>query len=305
MAMLARSRGVSAVVSSRHHRTLRKFALAAIGLLLPSLTACPEPIRTTPPLRPPPSDGGRGMTRRWVPPPPTRYPPLAPLPPVRPPRAASPLVRMVELGRSVNGTPIQMFVFGNAGRPALVFGGIHGDEGNSSIMAQRLIEYLRANPQFTATRSVAVIPRANPDGLAADTRNNVRGVDLNRNFPASDWRRQGKTHGTAPLSEPEAAAVARAVNQLQPKLIISMHSIARQPKCNNYDGPGAQIAQLMGRLNGYRVVDSIGYPTPGSFGGWAGKKLGIATITLEIPKSMSGDAGWDSNQRAILAAMQQ
>lgn len=212
-------------------------------------------------------------------------------------------MRTVELGRSVRGAPIMMYVFGNAGRPALVFGGIHGDEGNSAVMAQLLIDYLRSNPQFTANRTIAVIPRANPDGLAANTRTNVNGVDLNRNFAASSWRRQGRLHGTAPLSEPEAEALAKAVMQLQPKLIISLHSIARQPKCNNYDGPAAHIAQAMGRLNGYRVVDSIGYPTPGSFGSWAGKSLGIPTITLEIPKSMSGDAGWHDNQQAILTAL--
>jgi protein MpaA len=241
---------------------------------------------------------------RWRPPPPTKYPPLQPLPPIQQaPTAAATAVR--EIGRSVNGTPIMMYTFGTAGRPALVFGGIHGDEGNSSVMAERLIEYLRANPQFTANRTIAVIPRANPDGLAANSRWNVRGVDLNRNFPASNWKRDGNRHGSAPLSEPESAALARVVRQLQPRLIISLHSIRRQDKCNNFDGPAGHIAALMSRLNGYRAVDSIGYPTPGSFGTWAGKDLGIATITLEIPKAMSGDTGWAQNQKAILAALQQ
>lgn len=279
----------------------RRVSITLAALTVAFLTGCPEPPRTTPPPPAPPRQTQQHIGR-WTPPPPTRYPPLQPLP--QPRRQWAPQsTQVVEVGRSVRGEPIRMQVFGTAPNPALVFGGIHGDEENSSVMAERLIALLSSNPELTARRSVAVIARANPDGLNSNTRANVNGVDLNRNFPASNWKQKGGRHGGSPLSEPESRAVAQAVRMLKPRVILSLHSIANGSKCNNYDGPAARIAQEMHRHNGYAVKDSIGYPTPGSFGTWAGADMGIPTITLEIAKNMSGDAGWAQNRQAILAAL--
>lgn len=212
-------------------------------------------------------------------------------------------MRSEVIGRSVQGRPIYMHVFGNGANPALVFGGIHGNERNSSEMADLLITHLQNNPQLTRNRSVAVIPHANPDGLVANTRSNVRKVDLNRNFPAKNWKREGSKNGTQPLSEPEAVALHNVVQRLRPRLAISLHSISGPRQCNNYDGPAAHVAKAMAQYNRYPVKGSIGYPTPGSFGSWCGKDLNVPTITLEIPKTMAGKTGWEQNRAALLAAL--
>jgi protein MpaA len=50
----------------------------------------------------------------------------------------------------------------------------------------------------------------------------------------------------------------------------------------NYDGPAETLAQKISDIIKYPVEASIGYPTPGSFGTYAGVERQIPTITLEL-----------------------
>lgn len=203
------------------------------------------------------------------------------------------------IGQSVEGKPIEMLRFGNGTSPVLVLAAIHGDEPTSRFMTDRLIQQLAVDP----SANVAVIPCANPDGLENDTRTNAHGVDLNRNFPAANWKHTHPARnfgGPAPLSEPESLALLHLIESLKPRLIISIHSMDHP--CNNYDGPGEPIAQLMSQHNGYPVRDNIGYPTPGSLGSWAGIDRHIPIITLELPRHQSGEQAWLANREALMAA---
>lgn len=111
--------------------------------------------------------------------------------------------------------------------------------------------------------------------------------------------------GRRPASEPETRAVIRAVEEFRPAWIITIHSISGGRECNNYDGPGRMLARRMSRGNGYPVTATIGYPTPGSFGAWAGAEQGIATITLELPSRDSPRRCWEMNRSALLKVIVQ
>jgi protein MpaA len=153
-------------------------------------------------------------------------------------------------------------------------------------------------------RCVAVLPAANPDGLARRLRTNKNLVDLNRNFPASNWQKTRKTSfygGAAPASEPETQAMLDVLERLRARAIISVHAMA-QP-CNNYDGPAGHLARLMSVTNGYPVRPNMGYPTPGSLGSWAGVDRQIPIVTLELPARQRGEDGWKDNREALLAAI--
>jgi protein MpaA len=66
----------------------------------------------------------------------------------------------------------------------------------------------------------------NPDGLSRHTRQNARGVDLNRNFPFLWQRTVPGSHyygGPKPLSERESRVVARWVKRLKPAVSIWYH----------------------------------------------------------------------------------
>ncbi len=211
------------------------------------------------------------------------------------------------LGRSVDGAPIECLHFPSStpGQSSiLLFAGIHGDEQSTVGVMRRFVEELTSTtPRLDV--DLYVIPLANPDGYAAKTRTNANKVDLNRNFPAVNWKTsQRKTqywNGPAPLSEPESRALHDLVLKLKPIRILSMHSIKAGRHGNNYDGPAEFLAALLASKNQYNVLPTMGYPTPGSFGSWAGIDLNIPTITLELPSNVSSDTAWKQNRDALWA----
>jgi protein MpaA len=231
-------------------------------------------------------------------------------PPPPPPAPAPKTVattKVVVLGRSVQGTPIKMHVFGNSEPTILIFAGIHGNEYTTSTIARNLTFVLSKDPSLYQGKTVAIITSVNPDGFIAYTRTNANGVDCNRNFPASNWqitKRGDNFGGTRPASEPETRAIIKAVNDLHPVCIVSIHSTGGGKYGNNYDGPAADLAHLLAEKNSYNVLPSMGYPTPGSFGTWAGIDRNIPTITLELPRDATSAAAWRQNKAALLALIQ-
>lgn len=198
-----------------------------------------------------------------------------------------------------------MHVFGRGQDVTLVFAAIHGDEPTAAFVGRKLLGHFQALPDLPPGGTLALIAIASPDAVAAGTRTNANGVDCNRNFPASNWRPSRaagmrSNPGARPASEPETLAVMRAIEIARPSRIISIHSGLR---CNNYDGPGADLAALLARHNGYPVQASVGYPTPGSFGSWAGTDLGIPVVTLEMPRHNNGEKAWQENRAGLLAAI--
>ncbi|HZZ44318.1 MAG TPA: DUF2817 domain-containing protein [Tepidisphaeraceae bacterium] len=211
------------------------------------------------------------------------------------------------LGQSVKGRPIELHLFNGdrGGDPVLIFAGIHGDEPTSVYCAKELLKVLEAMPSVLQGVPVAIVTVANPDGLAADTRVNAHGVDLNRNFPAANWKR-ALAHtryysGTAPLSEPESRILYELIGRLKPRRICSIHSIGQGKQQNNYDGPAKGLAEVMSGYNHYPASPNIGYDTFGSFGSWAGVDGKVPMITLELPNRQKGEGAWADNREALLA----
>lgn len=168
----------------------------------------------------------------------------------------------------------------------LIIGVFHGDEPQGK---QLIIKYLRENKQ---QKNLLFIPCLNPDGMQNNTRTNANGVDLNRNFPTKNWGEDTSKAGdnpadyyggTSPASENETQFVIDVIEKYQPKLILTLHA---PYKIVNYDGPAKEIAQKISNIIGYPVEESIGYPTPGSFGTYCGVERNIPTITLELDEKI-------------------
>jgi murein peptide amidase A len=181
------------------------------------------------------------------------------------------------IGRSLQGRPIAATLAGSPDAPlrVLVVGCVHGDEAAGIRVARRLI----AGP---APRRVAlwVVPTLNPDGLAAGTRGNARGVDLNRNFPF-DWQPLDglEFSGTGPLSEPESRAAARLTRRLRPDLTIWFH----QPfGLVDRSGGDPAVERRYAQLTGL-PLGRIPRP-PGSASSWQNRVLPAGTaFVVELP----------------------
>lgn len=228
------------------------------------------------------------------------------------------------LGHSVQERPIEGVFFGpeQPERLDTMFIGVfHGDEGNSADLLQRFITHLQAG-RFAGTpidfqrQPILVIPALNPDGLAALTRQNANSVDLNRNYPTGNWVEEGQGtvyfSGSAAASEPETRLLIELIETYKPAKIITVHC---PYKVLNFDGPSQALAEAMAAESGYPVVADIGYPTPGSFGTWAGKERNIPVVTLELPPNPddppdpelpapeSLDQIWQDNRASLEAAI--
>ena len=157
----------------------------------------------------------------------------------------------------------------------LIIGVFHGDEPQGKYLID---EYLKINN----AQGLLFIPCLNPDGLQLGKRTNANGVDLNRNFPTKNWKLTEKNEffgGISAGSEIETQFLKDTIDEFKPELILTLHA---PYKIVNYDGPAKEISEKISQIINYPVEPSIGYPTPGSFGTYAGIELQIPTITLEL-----------------------
>ncbi|WP_439608260.1 M14 family zinc carboxypeptidase [Hydrogenophaga sp.] len=265
------------------HRVLRFRWPAALALALGSLPALLSAQAAPAPLR------GPAHHRTQAPPPHPCVAFVAGLPNVKRPLCEAAALRATE-GRSVQGRTLYArdVVAPGSKLRVLVIGAIHGDELSSASLALHWIQHAVQSPSNAHWR---FIPALNPDGLLARParRTNASGVDLNRNFPTPNWRRDAKVYweqrtrkdprrwpGPNPLSEPETRYLHDEMARFQPHLIVSIHA---PYGVLDFDGPGVPPPQL-GRL----YLDQVGI-FPGSLGNYGGVHQGMPVVTIELPNA--------------------
>ncbi len=214
-------------------------------------------------------------------------------------------------GYSVKCRPLVAYHFGGSGPITMYVGAIHGNEPSSSGLMKAWVDDLEANPSLYNGKRIVVVPTINPDGVVAGTRANARGVNLNRNFPTDGWTKDIKdtdgNHpgggGEAPLSEPEAKALANLTIGLRPRLLLSFHAIGSLvvgDPAGYSAGYAAKYASMVGYRNATGQSGTFDYDITGAYEDWSYVKQGIPSMVIEL-----GSYGYFSfpHHRAALRAM--
>lgn len=119
-------------------------------------------------------------------------------------------------------------------RRALVLAAIHGNERGALDLVDQLQKELSlgTNP-LARDFDTIVIPRANPGGIAKNKRENLVGVDLNRNFPGLQGFPAFKAGtGLSTKRQPEVQAIMNVVQTIRPERILSLHGIEEPSESN-------------------------------------------------------------------------
>ncbi|WP_192457061.1 murein tripeptide amidase MpaA [Musicola keenii] len=192
-------------------------------------------------------------------------------------------------GRSQLGAPLIFFpAEQSTPHSGVILAGTHGDETASVFALSCALRTLAPG-----LRHHHVVLAVNPDGCQLGTRCNAHGVDLNRNFPTTNWQPDGTVYrwsdvtpdrdvrlstGDSPGSEPETRALCQLIEQLSPPWIVSFH----EPLACIEDPLMSPLGSWLSKAFELPLVESVGYATPGSFGTWCVEHQ-LHCITAELP----------------------
>ena len=199
------------------------------------------------------------------------------------------------IGHSVRGRPITAWRLGERGQPkVLLVATMHGNEG----APRQILATLRDGKPIHGI-NLWVLPVYNPDGLAAHTRKNAHGVDLNRNFPYH-WADLDGSYESGPRagSEPETRAMMRFLKQIRPKRIVSfhqpLHGVDTDTKNQRFS------RQLATALKLPRKSFTCGGVCHGTMTGWFNSHFKGAAVTVEYGRSPGRKRMTQSAPRQLL-----
>lgn len=232
-------------------------------------------------------------------------------------------------GASVEGRDLRFEQFGTGTKNILLIGGIHGGyEWNTIRLAQDFVAYFTKYPEtIPGDVTLTIVPMLNIDGLHAvgvipgdynfdrmdlvsETsvgRFNANKVDLNRNFdcqwqPTATWQDKEVSAGTAPFSEPEAAAIRDLILELQPEISVFWHS-ASNAVYSSFCGDAGPLTATT--LYGEAYAEAAGYPweetfdhyvVTGDVADWMAT-VGLAGISVELETHETIE--WEKNLAGV------
>ena len=231
--------------------------------------------------------------------------------------------RTTTIGTSQDGSPLVLYALGDGPKRVLVLGGQHGGpEANTVELVGGLLEYFAQNTaELPSGIELDMLPIANPDGLAAGSRQFLSGIDPNRNWGGNDWRSDAFDSnavfrvglgGPEPFSEQETRALADWVLATQPAFIINYHS-AGGFMFGPREGSAGELATAFAEASGYYWPSPapapggggqrspLAYSASGSMNSWL-RQVGVPAILVELSTPRSTEI--ERNLAGLTAVLQ-
>ncbi len=297
------------------------FALSACTLLPQSVNDAQEPLDKTP------TNNALLLPSEWTPAPSTMHEGNPSIFEDHPELSTHPLSNLTLdeakqpkiIGYSVEGRPLEVYIFGDGPRNHMIVAGIHGGyEWNTIALAEELIDFLSSNPSWIPPQLTLHILRAfNPDGAARSLgvmgRGNAHGVDLNRNWNSSwqskldlvnCWNLVPLTGGPNPGSEPETRALMYYLITANIKALISYHSagLGIFPGGEPATEKSLSLAEAISEVSDYPYPHiDIGCDYTGTLPDWA-VEVDIAALDVELSNHWETD--FEQNLRILTAFLE-
>tara|TARA_B100000508_G_scaffold140815_1_gene143611 strand:- start:8541 stop:9437 length:897 start_codon:yes stop_codon:yes gene_type:complete len=219
------------------------------------------------------------------------------------------------IGTSAGGTDLTAHHFGSGDTEILMIGGVHGSySGNTADLGDELVAYFTENESVIPEGvMVTVVPTLNPDGVATGGtagRFNANDVDLNRNFDCewsadAVWQSQSVSGGSAPFSEPEAAALRDYIQKYDPAAAIVWFSaegkVYPSACAGTPSNASVELAATFATAAGYpSEAEFDAYAITGDMVNWMAGE-GIPAISVLLSDRTSTE--WNKNRAGVEAVL--
>lgn len=219
--------------------------------------------------------------------------------------------QVISIGKSSRGKSIYAFIFGSGKKTVLYTAGLHGNEIASINVLDKWVDYLDAHPEVLPpdTRAIVVVI-SNIDGYLKKERMNSNGVDLNRNWGTTDWRKDTWVRSTYypngggpyPFSEPETQALKNLIIKYRVNILVDYHCCLDGVYAGYNIPKSNELAAIIRQKTGYS--DSMWgddeYDVTGSMTTWVGEALGIPSVTVEV---INTNNEYNRNKEALKAIL--
>ncbi len=206
------------------------------------------------------------------------------------------------VGQSRLDRSLEAAILGNGAERVLVVGPLAGNESKALGVLDELISFLAGQPQRLRHVTLTVLRDPNPDGRANGTRANAESVDLNRNFPTSNWRRIPDRDRWLSGREPASAAETKALIDLAElarpdRVLILAESADRGLLVAN--PPAQSWAQAVANRTAWRVARHDPARVSGSLARWLDERE-IPTLSVLVPPGQTVQASFNQIAPALV-----